>query len=106
MFYRDLFTDIQQAGKASICRNKSSEICQESPICARALWNWGEFCNVLIVVLYHFYGKQQGCRKIRIRIPDADIFFILLHYALELQGVTILFDTGTGNKKRLIDIAN
>jgi hypothetical protein len=23
--------------KASICRNKSSEICQESPICARAL---------------------------------------------------------------------
>jgi hypothetical protein len=32
------------------------------------------------------------------------MFFILLHYALELQGVTILFDTGTGNKKRLIDI--
>jgi hypothetical protein len=52
------------------------------------------------VVLYCFYGKQQGYRNIRIRIPDADIFFILLHYALELQGVTILFDTGTGNKKR------
>jgi ornithine cyclodeaminase/alanine dehydrogenase-like protein (mu-crystallin family) len=29
---------------------------------------------------------------------------ILLHYALELQGVIILFDTETGNKKRLIDI--
>jgi hypothetical protein len=41
-----------------------------------------------------------------IRSPDTDIFFILLHYAFELQGVTILFDTGTGNKKRLIDIAN
>ena len=38
------------------------------------------------------------------RSPDTDIFFILLHYALELQGVTILFDNGTGNKKRLIDI--
>jgi hypothetical protein len=56
------------------------------------------------VVLYCFYGKQQGYRTIRIRSPDTDIFFILLHYALELQGVTILFDTGTGNKKRLIDI--
>jgi hypothetical protein len=56
------------------------------------------------VVLYCFYGKQQGYRNIRIRSPDTDIFFILLHYALELQGVTILFDTGTGNKKRLIDI--
>ena len=54
------------------------------------------------VVLYCFYGKQQGYRNIRIRRPD--IFFIILHYALELQGVTILVDTGTGNKKRLIDI--
>ena len=50
------------------------------------------------------YGKQQGYRYIRIRSPDTDTFFIPLHYALELQGVTILFDTGTGNKKRLIDI--
>jgi hypothetical protein len=49
-------------------------------------------------------GKQQGYRNIRIRSPDTDIFFILLHYALELQGVTILFNTGTENKKRLIDI--
>jgi hypothetical protein len=61
--------------KASICRNKSSEICQKSSICARALWNWGDFCNVLIGLTFS--------------IP-----------------VTILFDTGTGNKKRLIDIAN
>jgi hypothetical protein len=56
------------------------------------------------VVLYCFYGKQQGYRNIRIRSPDTEIFFIPLHYALEFQGVTILFDTGTGNKKRLVDI--
>jgi hypothetical protein len=56
------------------------------------------------VVLYCYYGKQQGYRNIGIRSLDTDIFFILLHYALELQGVTILLDTGTGNKKRLIDI--
>ena len=56
------------------------------------------------VVLYCFYGKQQGYRNIRIRSLDTDIFFILLHYALELQKVTILFNTGTGNKEMLIDI--
>jgi hypothetical protein len=56
------------------------------------------------VVLYCFYGKQQGYRNIRIRSPNTDMFFILLYYALELQGVTILFDTGTGDKKRLINI--
>jgi hypothetical protein len=43
------------------------------------------------VVLYCFYGKQQGYRHIGIRSPDTDIFFILLHYALELQGVIILW---------------
>ena len=53
------------------------------------------------VVLYCFYGRQQGYINIRIRSPDTDIFFILLHYALELQGVTILFDTGTGNEEKV-----
>ena len=48
--------------------------------------------------------ENKRIQKIRIRSPDADIFFILLNYVLELQGVTILFDTGTGNNKRLIDI--
>ena len=36
--------------------------------------------------------------------PDSDIFFILLHYA-NYKNITILFDTGTGNKKRLINIS-
>jgi hypothetical protein len=51
----------------------------------------------------YYVLAQQLMAKL---ILFVDIFFILLHYALELQGVTILFDTGTGNKKRLIDIAN
>jgi hypothetical protein len=51
------------------------------------------------VVLYCFYGEQQGYRNIRIRNPDTDIFFILLHYSLELQGVTILFDTELETRK-------
>ena len=37
--------------------------------------------------------------------PDSDIFFILLHYANYFKNITILFDTGTGNKKRLINIS-
>jgi hypothetical protein len=61
-------------------------------------------------LLFVFFIGKEGLpvwwlfRNIRIHSPDTDIFFILLHYALELQGVTILFDTGTRNKKRLIDI--
>jgi hypothetical protein len=47
---------------------------------------------------------RNGYYVLAQQLRGTDIFFILLHYALELQGVTILFDTGTENKKRLIDI--
>ena len=36
--------------------------------------------------------------------PDSDVFFILLHHASKFQSLIILFDTGVGNKQRLINI--
>ena len=42
----------------------------------------------------------------RIKSPDTDIFFILLRYAEEFGDTTVLFDTGKGNQKRLIDISS
>ena len=58
------------------------------------------------VILYSKYGQDQGYKYIRVKSPDTDIFFILLNFALQLDGVTVLFDTGKGNKKRLIDISD
>ena len=57
------------------------------------------------VILYSKYGQDQGYKYIRVKSPDTDIFFILLNFALKLDGVTVLFDTGKGNKKRLLDIS-
>lgn len=39
---------------------------------------------------------------VRVRSPDSDLFILLL-YVHEIT-VTVLFDTGTGNKKKLINI--
>jgi len=47
------------------------------------------------VVLYCMYGKEKEYQYIRIKSPDSDVFFILLHYALTLKEVVILFDTCT-----------
>ena len=58
------------------------------------------------VILYCMYGKERGYRYIRVKSPDSDIFFILLHYAQKLGDSTVLFDTGKGDKKRLIDISS
>ena len=35
-----------------------------------------------------------------------DLFFILLRYAQSFTEITILYETGKGNKKRLIDMNN
>ena len=51
------------------------------------------------VVLYCMYRKERGTST-----SASKVFFILLHYALTLKEVVILFDTGTGNKQRLINI--
>lgn len=58
------------------------------------------------VALYCAYAEQQGYKFIRVKSPDSDIFFILLHFALQLKEVVILFETGTGNKHRLINVSD
>ena len=55
------------------------------------------------MVLYSNYAAKEGKKCVRIRSPDSDIFFILLYYAFDIK-CKVLFDTGTGNKKRLLDI--
>ena len=57
------------------------------------------------IVLYCAYAQAQGYGTIRIRSPDSDVFFIMLHYASSFE-ITILFDTGSGNKRRLLNISD
>lgn len=56
------------------------------------------------VILYCAYAQHNDYEIVRIRSPDSDIFFITLHHA-EKFNITILFDTGSGNHKRLINIS-
>ena len=58
------------------------------------------------VIMYCLYAKEKGYENIRVRSPDSDIFFILLHYVAQLQGTMVLFDTGTSNKKKLLNISS
>lgn len=58
------------------------------------------------VALYCAYAERNGYRFVRVKSPDSDIFYILLHFALQLKEVVILFDTGKGNKQRLINVTD
>ena len=55
------------------------------------------------VVLYCNYAADNDYDYVKVRSPDSDIIFILLYYAADL-GIRMLFDTGTGNKRSLLDI--
>ena len=56
------------------------------------------------VILYCMYSQEKGYKYVRVRSPDSDIFYILLHHASNLN-LVILFETGTGNKRRLINVS-
>lgn len=56
------------------------------------------------VVLYIIYAKNKGYKTVQVRTPDSDIFFIILHYMDMFEGVTVLFDTGSGNNRRIFNM--
>ena len=55
------------------------------------------------IVVYSIYGSNNKYECIKIRSPDSDLFFILLHHAPKIDAI-LLFDTGSGNKRRLLNI--
>ena len=55
------------------------------------------------VVLYCSYAVEEY-NYVRVRSPDSDIFFILLYYASKIN-ITLLFDTGSRCKRRLLNIS-
>ena len=57
------------------------------------------------IVLYALKGAADGYKHVRVRSPDSDIFFILLHHAKGIPP-TLYFDTGSGNNRRLLDITS
>ncbi len=55
------------------------------------------------IILYLQHAVTEGYQSAIIRSPDSDIFFILLHYAHQLD-IIVYMDSGTGKHRRLINI--
>lgn len=54
-------------------------------------------------IVYIEYAEKEGYDYVRVKGIDSDMFFILLHYANMLK-IRVIYDTGTGNNKKLLDI--
>ena len=56
--------------------------------------------------MYCQYAKDQGYKYVTVKSPDTDVFFILVYYAKRIENISILFETGRGNKRRLLNITS
>ena len=56
------------------------------------------------VVLYCLFAADEEYNDVRVRSADSDTFFILLYYASKIN-ITLLYDTGSRCKRRLLDIS-
>ena len=57
------------------------------------------------VVLYSLYAQEMLYSTTRVKTPDTDIFFILLHHARRFTDLWVLFETGKGHTKCCVDIS-
>ncbi|KAL2091605.1 hypothetical protein ACEWY4_013868 [Coilia grayii] len=57
------------------------------------------------VVLYTQYAANSHYNTVRIKSPDSDIFFMLLHFASTMD-INILFDTKIQRRSRLINVTS
>ena len=57
----------------------------------------------IILHCLHVAAKTSESSTITIRSPDTDVFVLLLRFAQRIEQ-SVFFDTGVGNKRRLIDI--
>ena len=68
------------------------------------LWSCQEETDTKIVLHMKYAVENRHSSAILVRQSDSDIFFILLYYAAEVNP-TIIFDTGHGNQRRLLDLS-
>ena len=57
------------------------------------------------VVLYCLYAQDMLYSTARVKTPDTDIFFILLHHARRFTDLRVLFETRKGRTECCIDIS-
>jgi len=48
-------------------------------------------------------AAENGYQYVRVKTPDSDILWILMFHADKIKATTI-YETGHGNKKRLLNI--
>ena len=54
--------------------------------------------------MYCKYAAVHGYKYVPVKSPDSDVFFLLLHYTSTMKEIKFIFDTGTGSKKKRINV--
>ena len=92
-------------------------VCEEQCMCLNSSDGYSVTCEIIKelcsdqeeadtrIVLHCLYAARSSCKgsSIIVRSPDTDVFVILISYSTEIMH-DLFFDTGHGNKRRLIKV--
>jgi len=68
------------------------------------LYSSQEEADTRIILHCQYAFRQSNCETIVVRSPDTDVFLLLLSFS-ETIGKTLIFDTGSGNNRRQINVS-
>ena len=92
-------------GKECYCL-RSDDAVTTSMTVVQALFSEQEEADTRIVLHCQYAGLEAGSDvSIVVRSPDTDVLVILTFYSSTIRQ-KVLFDTGTGNNRRIIDISS
>ena len=70
--------------------------------------NQGEVDTRMILHLHHINNSLSATETqdstVVVRSPDTDVFLLLLHFSRSFHFSNLVFDTGNGNNRRLLNI--
>ena len=69
------------------------------------LFSSQEGADTRIILHYSYISNQKEIKRVILKSPDTDVFFFLLSFADKINKI-LLFDTGTRNKRRQIDMSS
>ena len=90
--------------KCTVIESLDGNVTLASPV--QELFSSQEEADTRIVLHCLLAGRSVASNtNIVVRSPDTDVLVILLHYSLAIGG-KLLFDTGTGSNRRIIDCSS
>jgi hypothetical protein len=91
------------SGEKCICLSSEDGV-KTNAVQVHELYSSQEEADTRIMLHLKHAAEEYSNKTIIVRSPDTDVLVLLLTYVQQLDAIQVMFDTGVGNKRRLIRV--